>query len=207
MKRILPYSLITLLLMTYMPIASADWWNDVKNNRVTSVTKAIAEGQDPNAFNQEGHTAIIYAAREQSKKSYMALVHNTKVDVNLANRYDETPLMYAAIMGDMDFAKALLNRGARVNKLGWTPLHYAAVKGKTEMVNYLLSQGALPNAPAPDGSSPLYSAVQFGSTATIKALLKGGADPYAINQAGKSAMDLAKEKKMSSVIKLFEQKH
>ena len=37
------------------------------------------------------------------------------------------PLMYVALVGDVPRAKALVARGAEINKLGWTALHYVAL--------------------------------------------------------------------------------
>ncbi|ETD71710.1 ankyrin [Pelistega indica] len=184
----------------------ADWWNDVKNNRYDTIEKELANGQDPNELNKEGHPAIIYAVREDSKDAYMLLAKNPKTDVNLANKFDETPLMYAAIIGDIDFAKALIQRGAKVNRLGWAPLHYAAANGKTKMVEFLLSQGAFPNAPSADGTSPIMMAVSSGKLDTVKVLLAAGADPKAINQVHKSAIDLARDQQKTSILKVLEGK-
>ncbi len=196
---------LTFVLSSQIAYANS-WWNDVKNDRVNSITAAIEQGQDPNILNEDGHPAIIYAVREDSKRAYMALAKNPKTDVNLANRFDETPLMYAAIIGDVDFAKALIQRGAQVNRLGWAPLHYAASRGQTKMVQFLLDHGAFPNAPAADGSSPLLLAVTSRKADVVKLLLAAGADPKAINQQRKSALDMAREMKLSSIVSLLEEK-
>ncbi len=196
---------LTFVLSSQIAYANS-WWNDVKNDRVNSITAAIEQGQDPNILNEDGHPAIIYAVREDSKRAYMALAKNPKTDVNLANRFDETPLMYAAIIGDVDFAKALIQRGAQVNRLGWAPLHYAASRGQTKMVQFLLDHGAFPNAPAADGSSPLLLAVTSRKADVVKLLLAAGADPKAINQQRKIALDMAREMKLSSIVSLLEGK-
>lgn len=182
---------------------TSSWWNDVKNDRANSITAAIEQGQDPNALNPDGNPAIIQAVREDSRHVVMALVENAKTDVNIVNHADETPLMYAAILGDMDMAKALVKRGAQVNRLGWAPLHYAAVKGHTKMVEYLLEQGAFPNAPAAEGSSPILLAVSSRDANTVRALLKAGADPRAVNQNRESALSLAKNMKLSAIEKIL----
>ncbi|NOL48939.1 ankyrin repeat domain-containing protein [Pelistega europaea] len=204
MRKHLLVALIALYTQTAM---AGDWWNDVKNDRVDSVAQDIAEGQDPNEIGSQGHPAIIYAIRQNSPRVYMALAQNPQVDVNLANRYDETPLMYAAIIGNVDLAKALIARGAKVNRLGWSPLHYAASKGQTQMVEYLLSQGASPNAPSDDGNSSLIVAVTSGNLDTVKTLLAAGADPKAINQKNKNAIDVAREMKRDDMLEVLEKKN
>lgn len=181
-----------------------DWWNDIKNDRVSEVTQAVYHGKNPNIFSQEGHTALIYAIRQHSSKVAMALAKDEATDVNQANRFDETPLMYAAITGDLDLAKVLVKRGAKVNRLGWAPLHYAAARGQTQMVDYLLKLGAFPNAPAAEGSSPLLLAVTSRNQAVVQALLNAGADPRAVNQQGKSALDIAKEMKLDAIVTLLQ---
>ena len=55
--------------------------------------------------------------------------------------------MYLAIAGQTDRARALIARGAQVNRLGWTPLHYAASKGQLAMAQLLLQHKAMVNAP------------------------------------------------------------
>lgn len=198
--------ILAILLAIYTSsVMASDWWNDVKNDRVNSVIQNITKGQDPNILNSQGHSAIIYAIRVNSPRVYMVLANHAKVDVNLANRYDETPLMYAAITGNIELAKVLIKRGAKVNRLGWAPLHYAAIKGNTKMVEFLLQQGALPNAPAADGSSPLIAAVTSGKLETVKVLLKAGADPKAVNQQFKNAIDVAREMKREHILHLLEQ--
>ena len=184
---------------------SASWWNDVKNDRAGSLTQAIDQGQDPNVLNADGNPAIIVAVREESPRAFAALAENPKTDVNIVSLSGETPLMYAAISGNLDVAKTLVNRGAQVNRLGWAPLHYAAVKGHTKMVEYLLEQGAFPNAPAAEGSSPILLAVSSRNTDTVRALLKAGADPRAINQERLNALELAKRMKLSAIEKLLQE--
>lgn len=198
------YLVAALLALCTQSVMAGDWWNDVKNDRVDSVMQDIAEGQDPNELGSQGHPAIIYAIRVNSPRVYMALAQNPKVDVNVENRYGETPLMYAAIIGNLDLAKALVQRGAKVNRLGWSPLHYAASKGNTDMVEYLLMQGALPNSPADDGNSPLIVAVTSGNVDTVKALLNAGADPKAVNQKYKNAIDVAREMKNEDILEALE---
>lgn len=200
---------LTLALSSQIVYATS-WWNDVKNDRVNSINEAIEKGQDPNVLSEEGHPAIIYAVREDSKNAYMALANNPKTNVNIVNRFGETPLMYAAIKGDIEFAKALIQRGAQVNRLGWAPLHYAAASGQTQMVKLLLEYGAFPNAPAAEGSSPLLLAVTAPRKAesvrldVVKLLLNAGADPKAVNQQRKSALDVAKEMKLSDIVAALE---
>ena len=66
-------------------------------------------------------------------------------DVNNANNYGYTPLMWANTRGHLEIVKYLMEQGANVNQAdidGWTPLIWASRNGHLEIVKYLVSQGA-----------------------------------------------------------------
>lgn len=54
------------------------------------------------------------------------------LNINKRNASGETPLHQVVIKGDIDFAKILIDRGAKVNTKDyaqWTPLHEACNHG------------------------------------------------------------------------------
>ncbi|KAM8800852.1 ankyrin repeat and SAM domain-containing protein 6 [Rhynchonycteris naso] len=66
--------------------------------------------------------------------------------VNLVNGDGATPLMLAAVMGQLPLVQLLVERHAEVDKQdsvhGWTALMQATYHGNKEIVKYLLNQGA-----------------------------------------------------------------
>ena len=73
-----------------------------------------------------------------------------------------TPLMETAEWGDEDFARKLLQRGAKVNARdedGRTALHIAAVDNNAEMVELLLEWGAKVNIRDKNGHTALTEAL------------------------------------------------
>ncbi len=69
-----------------------------------------------------------------------------------------TPLTLAALNGDVELAKVLLEAGAPVdgrNQDGSTPLSAASLLGKAGMVEFLLKKGADPAAKSAQGASIL----------------------------------------------------
>ena len=182
-----------------MPLAHAqtvdDLWIYVKNNRTADVQQLLRRGLDPNTTTERGNPIIMQAIRDDSWDVFDLIMKHPKTNIKIMNGYQETPLMYVSLMGDLPRARALIKRGAEVNQLGWTPLHYAASKGNLEMVKYLLAQGAMPNAPAPNGTSPIMMAAGSGSFEVVQVLLNAGADPTAVNISGENAAVVAREAK------------
>ncbi len=177
----------------------ADWWVNIANDRAAQVQQMLARGVDPNEFSKDGQPAIMQAIRDGAWKVYDVLVKSKKTALNAVNVNDETPLMYLAVVGETSRAKALIQRGAQVNRLGWTPLHYAASKGHIDMARLLISKQAIINAPGPDGTTPLMMAAYSGSAAMVQLLLDAGADVTTLNLQKQDAADWARLKKHSDL--------
>lgn len=151
----------------------------------------LLRGADPNARDERGQSALLIALKEESEKALKSLMAHPGLDVNLANPAGETPLMLAALRGRLDWAQALLKRGAAVNRPGWTPLHYACSGPDEGLVDWLLLQGAEIDARSPNGSTPLMLAAGYGGISSAERLLKAGADARLRNEQGQTAADFA----------------
>ncbi|QEH32873.1 Glucans biosynthesis protein C [Aquisphaera giovannonii] len=71
------------------------------------------------------------------------------------------PLSWAALRGDLDIARLLLERGADLKGLNEdlsTPLHAAAFTARPDLVRLFLEKGADPGVRGKDGSRPLEAA-------------------------------------------------
>ncbi|WP_046114425.1 ankyrin repeat domain-containing protein [Aquincola tertiaricarbonis] len=152
----------------------------------------LARGFDPNARNPKGHVALSIALREQALKAAEALWAHPELDVNAENAVGETPLMMAAMRGEIEWARRLIQRGARVNKPGWSPMHYAAIAPDQRMMQFMLAQGGEVGALSPNGTTPLMMAARNGDERTVDLLLARGADARLKNQAGYTAADMAR---------------
>ncbi|XP_068558855.1 BRCA1-associated RING domain protein 1 [Cebidichthys violaceus] len=110
------------------------------------------------------------------------------------NHKGETLLHLAAIKGDVEAVKELLDQGADPNlkdHAGWTPLHEACNLGHLVVVEVLISRGALLNTPGYENDSPLHDAVRNGHPAVVKLLLQFGASQNILNLYGKRPADYA----------------
>jgi uncharacterized protein len=169
-------------------------WVFVQNDRADRVQQLLDKGLDPNTRTNIGNPILMQAVRDGAWTVFDLVLKHPDTEINILNAYQETPLMYVSLMGDLNRTKALVARGATINQLGWTPLHYAAAKGQVPVIEFLLGQGALPNAPAPNGESPIMMAAGAGAIDAVQVLLKAGADPTAIDLNGKDAISSARDK-------------
>ncbi len=89
------------------------------------------------------------------------------------------PVADAAMKGDRDAVRTLLQQGADVNAAqgdGMSGLHWAADRGDAELTEMLVYAGANPGAVTRIGHyTPLHLASRAGSVAAVQALLKNGA--------------------------------
>lgn len=110
------------------------------------------------------------------------------------NERGETPLHVAAIRGDHDQVKKLLDQGQDPDVpdfAGWTPLHEACIYGWYQVVIVLVKGGANVNAKGLDDDTPLHDATTSGNLKMVKFLVEHGADPFVKNAKAKMPIDYA----------------
>ena len=159
-----------------------------------AITALLRRGFDPNTRDPKGQVGLTIALQNDASKAVAALLASRRLNVEARNAKDESPLMMAAIKGNVEAVKALIARDADVNKTGWTPLHYAASAGSPQhavIISLLLENHAYIDAASPNGTTPLMMAAQYGSTEALQLLLDEGADPTLKNQLGLTAADFA----------------
>lgn len=125
---------------------------------------------------------------EKEIRRIQAMIQNSPDLINAARGEEGTPLYQAAIKGQLQVAKFLLEHGAAVNApngisgktySGWTPLMGAASGGHKAMVELLLTHGADVKARDRQGRTALHQTAQRGFEAVIKTLLDHQADANA----------------------------
>jgi ankyrin repeat protein len=170
----------------------------VGNPRV--VEQLLAKGADPNARAARDQTALMWAvaqehpevvkvllahgadvhARSNAWTDVMAVPPHGYLEYNKAIPHgDDTPLLFAARVGDLASAKLLVAAGADVNEVdawGISVTVLAAHSGFTEMVEFLLDKGADANA-AKAGFTALHEAIMRRDERMASALLTHGAHP------------------------------
>ena len=188
---------VYLFLVTVFSIASAGSYDDffvaIIRDDAGNVRALLDRGMDPNSRDPKGQPALAVAIRRESPRAIAALLARPDIDVNALNAAGESPLMLAAIAGDIEACRQLIERGAQVRKAGWAPIHYAASGPETRIVRLLLERGADIDAEAPNGMTALMLASQSAPETTVDLLLVRGADTRRRNQRGLQAIDLAEQ--------------
>ena len=184
------------LLAAWVSTATAGSYEDffvaVQRDDASAVTALLQRGFDPNSLDPQGQTGLTLATRERSWNVARALLASPGLNVNLLNGSGESPLMLAALRGDAEWCRRLLERGATVQIPGWSPIHYAATGPSVEVVTLLLERGAEVDAASPNGSTPLMLAARYGNEASVDLLLGRGADLARRNERGLNASDFAR---------------
>ena len=174
--------------------AYEDFFMAILRDDGDAITALLRRGFDPNTRDPKGQVGLTIALQNDANKAVAALLASRRLNVEARNAKDESPLMMAAIKGNVEAVKALIARDADVNKTGWTPLHYAASAGSPQhavIISLLLENHAYIDAASPNGTTPLMMAAQYGSTEALQLLLDEGADPTLKNQLGLTAADFA----------------
>jgi uncharacterized protein len=179
----------------------------------------LDKGADINAKDKNGSTALIFSIVNSEvsilggllsslgKEEPFTILLDKGADIQLeGSQY--TPLIAAAMGGELEKVQILLERGAKPNavgKDGITALMAATVKGKARIVKYLLENKADPNLTTTDGTTALILAVEMGSYASVEQLLKHGAKADYRHPSGMTAMKAAQGKKLTALINLLKQ--
>jgi ankyrin repeat protein len=157
-------------------------------NTISALVKAGAVLQDENLELQPLQIAI-----DWGRTDVIQLFKESGLNP-LSWNSEHTPLSYAAMKGQVEVCRYLLNIGANVNEVngfGGTPLMMAAYRD-LETVQVLLDAGAAVNA-YEDSDFPtnaLINAVRYHYTDVVEALLQAGADPNALENRALKYADL-----------------
>lgn len=168
-----------------------DFFSAIAQDDAATVAGLLRRGFDANTRDPQGQHGLYLAMRGPSPKVAQLLVDWPKTEVETLNKADESPLMMAALKGQLDWCRKLIARGAAVNKTGWTPLHYAATQGHVDVMRLLLEEHAFIDAESPNRTTPLMMAARYGTVDAARLLLQEGAEPLLKNEQGMSAIDFA----------------
>ena len=183
-----------------------DFFSAIQRDDARTLTALLQRGFDPNTRDAKGQPGLLLAVREPSPNALRVLLNAKNIQVEARNSQDESPLMMAAIRGQLDIARQLIDKDADVNKPGWAPLHYAVSSSQGDalgVAKLLLDNSAYVDAASPNGTTPLMMAAMYGSPEAVKLLLEESADPMLKNQLGLTAIDFARRANRNDVAELI----
>ena len=126
--------------------------------------------------------------------------------INIKDKSGQSLLHKAALTGEPEFVKFLLNKRIKVNtpdNKGRTPLHIAALTGNPEIVKLLISKRAYVNFQDRNEATPLHYAAGAGNYKAAEILIGKGAKINAKNKQGLTPRDVAQKignKKVETLI-------
>lgn len=187
------FCVVLLLLLPGLAQAGSfdDFFTAVTQDDEAKVVSLLLRGFDANTVNAQGYSGLLLATKLSSVKVALALLNLSNAKAEVRNAADESPLMLAALNGELALCKLLIKKGADVNKPGWAPLHYAATNGHGEVIELLLDENAYIDAASPNGTTPLMMAARYGTESAVQQLLEAGADALLKNDQGLTAFDFA----------------
>src|SRR5262249_51446470 len=116
------------LLVTGAAVHADTTLETIQNPGATVIRAALAAGNNVNARDIDGSTALLYAAHSADLAAARKLLR-AGADPNVANRYGVAPLHEAALAADVGLVRALVDAGAKVDLAlpeGETPLMLAS---------------------------------------------------------------------------------
>ena len=153
---------------------------------------------NPIPLNQRnGHSLLHISSVCDHLNLSIFLVKSGSQDINLPDRYGNTPLHLACKAGSDKVAKYLachdLCKSNNTNKNGNTPLHVACMSMNSPIVNVLMSsKTANPNIANQKGNTPLNMACEFGLLEAVQDIVASSlCDPDKKNEAGNTPVFVA----------------
>jgi ankyrin repeat protein/L-ascorbate metabolism protein UlaG (beta-lactamase superfamily) len=140
----------------------------------------------------EIHDAV--AAGDSERVAALLRAHPELVRAPNENQTRDLPLHTAAVGGQLEIARRLLEAGADVDGFDAdesTPLHVAALNRHPELVDLLISRGADVNRRDRNGAYALSFAISGRDSVVVRHVLDAGADLNFVSSTGTQLMHMA----------------
>jgi hypothetical protein len=182
------------------------------NGDVAEIEKLIAAGEKPNVQDSNSRTPLIVAAFRRQHEAARALLR-LGANPNALDLQHYDILTIAATQNDLDMLKIGLEGGASAKNVtsqyDGTALIAAAHLGHVEIVRALIEAKAPLDHVNNLGWTALLEAVVLGNgdkahIDTVEALVKAGANVDVKDRQGMSALDHARQRNYSDMVKVME---
>ena len=166
-------------------------------NYAELVELLLERGANPAIKNLAGLYPLHTASKKGKDSLLVLLQHEPRIEIDTPDAEGLTPLLIAALHGNVLAAEALIEAGAEkdlVDLDGMSVVHAAVESGAHQLVRYLGGKGADMRKADVGGSEPLHLAASNGAAECLAALLEmetERVDPNALDAEGRTALFLA----------------
>lgn len=168
-----------------------------RKGNISMIENLIYSEADVNALDNDGWTALMYAARFQNNPKALELLINAGADISAENNYGVTALLLASgFAPNPKVVSVLLDKRSIAEKEVLAAFIYAITNQASEdTLQLFIDKRVAVNAPY-EGKTPLmYAAETNTSTGTISWLLRNGARTRYKTSNGMTAFDYARANK------------
>ena len=168
-----------------------------RKGNISMIENLIYSEADVNAIDNDGWTALMYAARFQNNPKALELLINAGADISAENNYGVTALLLASgFAPNTKVVSVLLDKRSIAEKEVLAAFIYAITNQASEdTLQLFIDKRVAVNAPY-EGKTPLmYAAETNTSTSTISWLLRNGARTRYKTSNGMTAFDYARTNK------------
>ena len=167
--------------------------------------KTIVGGASANQDNKESDQ--LYSAAIVGDVTKIESLLSLGFPVDSRDATNRTPLMIAALYGELQAVKCLVGKGASPSledNHGWNSLHFASLSDNTDIIELLLlTHGPDIDSTTSDGVTPLMIAVDNGKLQAVKCFLGKGASPSLEDNRGWNSLHFASLSDNTDIIELL----
>ncbi len=181
--------------------SAGDWPTLAASATPAEIAARIADGNDIDATDTFGRTAILIASKARRFEVVRDLIA-AGADIDAQDQTRLNPLLWGCISNDLELVEIMLAAGAditRTTRFDGAPIHPAAEKGHLEIVQLLLRDTDVNvNHTNICGWTPLLEAVILGDGGSrqqeiVRLLIAAGADVSMTDQWGVSPLEHAQK--------------
>jgi len=196
---------ITYIFIVLVPTSSGVEWDLVTATDYESIPvieKLLDDGADIDATLQR---TALHAAAANGNLEIVDFLIERGADVNLQDIHGRVPMFVALAEHRPEVAARLAeaDTNPNVRTVDGSTLLMAAVRAEeVQLVQWALDHGIDVNAirPEKNNATALILAARKGNAEIVHLLLAAGADPRAVNSDGKTALDIAKGKRVKELL-------
>lgn len=178
--------------------AALEWcWRGLESTMMSHHNVRCLLTDKHEALKNDGLTSLHRIILGESSEALRTQLQLDDTQVNVPDSHGWTPLICAAVRGDLEAVRALLEHGAKPQLAEWrgkTPLHYTAWDGHLDCAELLLEHGAPIDAREKYSRQPLHYAaahVHPDSARMVDLLTSYGANVDEGGEGGETALNIA----------------